>query len=75
MLDPDDALLALARGDVCASLGVGLWVAVLVERAATPGPEREDLVRRGLAHAATFTWSQTASGHVAAYRRAQELTS
>jgi glycosyltransferase involved in cell wall biosynthesis len=50
-------------------------IADALERAATPGPEREDLVRRGLAHAATFTWSQTAAGHVAAYRRAQELAS
>jgi len=44
-------------------------------RAVTPGPEREDLMQRGLAHAAKFTWRKTAEGHLAAYRRALEIAS
>lgn len=42
-------------------------------RAAAPGAERDDLVRRGFAHAATFTWKRSAEEHVAAYARALEV--
>ncbi|MHC4823367.1 MAG: glycosyltransferase family 4 protein [Planctomycetota bacterium] len=42
-------------------------------RAATPGTEREDLVRRGLEHASKFTWRNSAKGHVEAYRKGLEV--
>jgi len=48
-------------------------IAAALEKAATPGREREELIRRGLAHAATFTWQKTAEGHVEAYRKAMEV--
>ena len=49
----------------------GIADALLI--AATPGPQRDDLVRRGLAHAATFTWEKAAKEHVAAYAKALEI--
>jgi len=41
--------------------------------AATPGAKRDDLIQRGFAHAATFTWEKAASEHVAAYAKALEI--
>lgn len=42
-------------------------------RAATPGSERDDLIRRGQSHAARFTWRSSAEGHVEAYRKGLEV--
>ena len=41
-----------------------------LERAATPGPEREALVRAGHERAAAFTWEASARQHVEAYEAA-----
>ena len=41
--------------------------------AATPGAKRDDLVQRGFAHAATFTWEKAAKEHVSAYAKALEV--
>lgn len=43
-------------------------------RAATPGAERDAMIQRGFAHAANFTWENSARGHVAAYQSALEVS-
>lgn len=48
-------------------------IAAALERAATPGSEREDIIRRGFAHTASFTLQNTAQGHVHAYHKAMEI--
>jgi glycosyltransferase involved in cell wall biosynthesis len=43
-----------------------------LRRAAADGPEREELVARGLSRARAFTWQRSAAEHVAVYRAALE---
>lgn len=50
-------------------------IADALMQASSPGPERDDLIRRGFAHAAQFTWANSARDHVAAYQVALEVAS
>ncbi len=47
-------------------------IAQALLKAATPSPFRDQLIQRGLQHAATFTWEKSAQEHVDAYQTAIE---